>query len=153
VLVGNDGRAWLLRLAPDDGRQRARVELGKYGEDNGGVTVGAGAVWVAAGAWLVRVDPARDRVVRRIRVGSTAISVFATPSAIWVTRAAGRLGELVRVDPTTNRVVTRTTMGGGSESVVQALGSLWVVNTSPPSLMRVDPSSNDVPRRCWEMRP
>ncbi len=108
------------------------------------MAVGAGAVWVAAGAWLVRVDPAGNRVMARIRVGSTAISVFATRSAIWVTRVAARFGQLVRVDPTTNRVVARTPMGGGPGAVVAALGSVWVVNTSPSSVMRIDPRTSRV---------
>src|SRR2546428_6616225 len=138
VLVGDGERGRLLRLAPADGRLRATIELGHDAGGYGGVTVGAGAVWVAAGAWLFRIDPAGDRVVTRIHVGRTAISLFATSSAIWVTRAARQLGELVRVDPVTDRVVARTIMGGGPGSVVGAHGSIWVVNTSPPSLMRID---------------
>lgn len=144
VLVGGVAGERLLRLNPATGALRSTISLGKVGYELGAVTTGSGSVFVVAGDQLFRIDPARNKVTTALTVGGTATSLFATQSAVWVTRASGRLGQLVRVDPRSNRVVARTSMGGGPMSVAAALGSVWVANSSPSSVMRIDPRTNRV---------
>ncbi|HET9781481.1 MAG TPA: hypothetical protein VFR33_06855, partial [Candidatus Dormibacteraeota bacterium] len=148
VLVASIRSERLLRLDPVTGTVRSTTALARVGSDYGGVAVHAGTVWAAAGSRLFRIT-ARGRLVATIDVGGVAASVFASSSAVWVTRATGKLGELVRVDPRSNRVVARIRMGGGPDSVVAALGSVWVANTSPASVMRIDPETNRVVARLW----
>lgn len=151
VLVGDGAGERLLRLDPVTGAVRSTTRLGTVGYENGGVAVRAGTVWAAAGMRLFRLDPT-GTVTATIAVGGTATSLFASRSAVWVTRASGRLGQLVRVDPRSNRVVARTSMGGGPVAVVAALGSVWVANSSPSSLMRIDPRTNRVVATLLESR-
>ena len=143
VLVEDNAGEELLRLDPGTGAVRSTTPLDEVGSDNGGVAVQDGTVWAAAGGRLFRLD-ATGNVVATVAVGPTATSVFASRSAVWVTRASSRLGQLVRVDPRSNRVVARISMGGGPGSVVSALGSVWVANSGPSSLMRIDPRTNRV---------
>jgi streptogramin lyase len=116
-------------------------------EDYSRVAVGEGAVWVTAdGGKLYRIDPVTNAVVATIQVGGPLIGVVATGEGyVWVTRPTDGVGELVRIDPATNDVVGEPIeVGPGPVSVVSALGALWVTNTSPPSVVRVDPASGEV---------
>jgi hypothetical protein len=148
VLVGGTRGERLLRLDRATGAVRSTTGLGSDGSDYGGVAVGAGAVWAAAGSRLFRLS-LTGRITATVDVGATALSVFASRSGVWVTRAVGRLGQLVRVDPRSKRVVARTRMGGGPDSVVVALGSVWVANTSLASLMRIDLRTSRVVATLW----
>ena len=134
----------LLELDPTTGDVRSTIDLASVGTENGGVAVRGNAVWAATGAWLYRIDPAALAVTARVQMGAEATSVLATGSAVWVTRANGRLGQLVRVDPRSTRVVARVAMGGGPLSAAEAFGSIWVANSSPSSVMRVDPQTDRV---------
>jgi streptogramin lyase len=114
-------------------------------EDYSQVAVGLGAVWVTAdGGWLYRVDPATDRVAVAIAIGGPIQGVDTGAGSVWVTRIAGEHGDLIRVDPTTNRVSSVIKVGPGPAAVLYAFGALWVMNTSPPSVDRVDPSTGRV---------
>ena len=148
VLVGSPRSERLLRLDPITGAVRSTTALSRVGSDYGGVAVRAGTVWAVSGARLFRLSSS-GRITATVDVGATALSVFASRSGVWVTRAIGRRGQLVRIDPRSKRVVARTRMGGGPDSVVVALGSVWVANTSPASLMRINPRTNRVVATLW----
>ncbi len=144
VLVGDAVGERLLELDATTGDVRSTIDLAPVGTESGGVAVRGNAVWAATGAWLYRIDPAALAVIARVQVGAEATSVLATGSAVWVTRANGRLGQLVRVDPRSTRVVARVAMGGGPLSAAEAFGSIWVANSSPSSVMRVNPQTDRV---------
>jgi streptogramin lyase len=97
---------------------------------------------------VYRIDPVANAVVATIQVGGPLIGVVAKGEGyVWVTRPSDGAGELVRIDPATNTVVGEPIeVGPGPVSVVSALGALWVTNTSPPSVVRVDPASGEVRR-------
>jgi DNA-binding beta-propeller fold protein YncE len=151
VEVG-DGAVWvsgfgrLSRINPRTNEVMATIDTPGT-EDYSRVALGEGGVWVTAdGGKLYRIDPATNAVVATIQVGGPLIGVVATGEGyVWVTRASGGAGELVRIDPATNTVVGEPIdVGPGPVSVVSAFGALWVTNTSPPSVVRVDPASGEV---------
>lgn len=150
IAVG-DGAVWVSgfgtvsRLDPRTDEVVATIETPGT-EDFSRVAVGEGAVWVTAdGGKVYRIDPATNTVVATIPVGGPIMGVWAGDGSVWVTRPADGVGELVRIDPATNAVVGEPIeVGPGPVSVVSAFGALWVTNTSPPSVVRVDPESGEV---------
>jgi DNA-binding beta-propeller fold protein YncE len=151
VMVG-DGAIWVSgggkvsRINPLTNEVVATIDTPGT-EDYSRVAVGEGGVWVTAdGGKLYRIDPATNTVVATIQVGGPLMGVVATGEGnVWVTRPSEGTGELVRIDPATNAVVGEPIeVGPGPVSVVSDLGALWVTNTSPPSVVRVDPVSGEV---------
>lgn len=150
VAVGR-GAVWvsgfgtMRRLDPETGHVVATVKTPGT-EDYSQIAVGAGAVWVTADRGrLERIDPDSNRVVATVMVGGSILGVEAGGGYVWVTRPMEGVGELVRVDPATNRVSgTPINVGPGPTAVVYAFGALWVTNTSPASVVRVDPSTRSV---------
>ncbi len=150
VAVG-DGAVWISgfgavsRLDPRTSEVVATIETPGT-EDFSRVAVGEGAVWVTAdGGKVYRIDPATNAVVATIPVVGPIMGVWAEDGSVWVTRPAEGIGELVRIDPATNAVVGEPIeVGPGPVSVISGFGALWVTNTSPPSVVRVDPASGEV---------
>jgi streptogramin lyase len=151
VKVG-DGAVWVSgfgkvsRIDPRTNEVVATIDTPGT-EDYSRLAVGEGGVWVTAdGGKLHRIDPATNAVVATIQVGGPLIGVVATGNgSVWVTRPSDGPGEIVRIDPATNTVVGEPIeVGPGPVSVVSALGALWVTNTSPPSVVRIDPVSGEV---------
>jgi DNA-binding beta-propeller fold protein YncE len=116
------------------------------------IAVAAGAVWVAV--WdtgtLVRIDPATNRVVARIRVGrpqESPIAIAATAQAVWVVDFGD--AQVLRVDPATNRVVARIPVRGGAGGIGAGAGAVWVTSGEGGEqrhgwVQRIDPSHNRV---------
>jgi streptogramin lyase len=150
VAVG-EGAVWvsgfgsLTRFDPGTDRVVAIVQTPGT-EDYSQVAVGLGAVWVTAdGGILYRIDPVTNSVAATIRVGGPIQGVETGGAYVWVTRPTDEVGELIRVDPATNHVTGRPIeVGPGPIAAVYAFGALWVTNTSPPSVVRVDPSTGEV---------
>jgi streptogramin lyase len=148
VAVG-DGAVWVAgfgrvaRLDPVTDQVVATVKTPGT-EDFSQVAVGLGAVWITAdGGVVYRIDPATNQVAATIRVGGVIQGIDAGGGYVWVTRPEGEVGDLVRVDPVTNRVAGRPIkVGPGPGAVLYAFGALWVTNTSPPSVVRVEPSTS-----------
>jgi DNA-binding beta-propeller fold protein YncE len=110
------------------------------------LAVGFGAVWVTAGQGRVyRIDPNNDRVLATIHVGGSVEGIETGGGYVWVTRPTGAVGDLIKIDPATNRVAGDPIKVGPSPiAVAYGFGAVWVTNTSPPSVVRVDPLSGSV---------
>jgi streptogramin lyase len=133
------------RLAPGTNHVVATVKTPGT-EDYSHVAVGLGAVWVTSDAGrLYRIDPNSNRVVATILVGGPIVGVATGGGYVWVTRPTEGIGELIRVDPATNRVSgAPIDAGPGPIAALYAFGALWVTNSSPSSVVRVDPSTGTV---------
>jgi hypothetical protein len=86
----------LLRIGPGTGRTIARISLQSAagGPFRGGSLIVAGArVWVLGATGALAVDPARDRVVARIRLGGsyTVTDALVHDGELWLTRADGTI--------------------------------------------------------------
>jgi YVTN family beta-propeller protein len=94
-----------------------------------------------AKATLMRIDPTRNAVVARIKVG-TPEAVTAGDGAVWLSKTSENT--VVRVDPATNTVTAKIPVGPQPEGIAVSPGAVWVVNAGGPSLSRIDPATNRV---------
>ncbi len=110
------------------------------------LAVGFGAVWVTAGQGRVyRINPNNDQVLATIQVDGSVQGIETGGGYVWVTRPTGAVGDLIKIDPATNRVAgAPIKVGPGPIAVAYGFGALWVTNTSPPSVVQVDPVSGNV---------
>jgi YVTN family beta-propeller protein len=109
-----------------------------------GIAAGAGGVWAAvAGKELVRIDPARNRVVRSIDVGAAPLAVASEPGAVWAVTGAGRL---LRIEPSTGAVTSELSVGSpgtfptdvetADDGVLVLVADIWVVDRESTQLER-----------------
>ena len=91
-----------------------------------GIGVGEGSVWVAnsLGNTVSQIEPATNRVVRRIRVGEDPVAVAAGGGAVWVTNYKD--GTVSRLDPRQGRVVATIPVGPNPDHVAVGDGGVWV---------------------------
>jgi len=84
-----------------------------------------------------RIDPASNRIVKRIDVGNAAFGIALGLGSVWVAEN-GPFGPsgLDRIDPATNKVVARTKIESAGAVAVGA-GSVWVTNAA--EVVRVSP--------------
>jgi hypothetical protein len=117
-----------------------------------GMAFGAGSLWVAGGDAVRRIDPASDRVVATIPVGTAGTGpagmgpsgVAFGAGAVWAPVAVP--GALWQIDPASDRVVARIPLGRPLReaiSVSAARGAVWVASRGDGErgvLFRVDPA-------------
>jgi streptogramin lyase len=111
-----------------------------------GIAAGYGAVWVAndGGGTLARIDPATNRVTRRVRIGRGACSVTAGAGYVWATNY--RTGSLVRVEPRTFRVRS-VEVGADPFDVLVSAGHVWTTVWGDGKLVELEPRSLRLLRR------
>jgi len=152
----------LLRVDPHSRRVVATLALLGVGAP----VVTDGGVWAAC-CWsgintahpagsVVRIDPAGNQVVVRIRLPGLPTAVGAGPSGVWVTGAGGPIW---RVDPVSSRVVAtirvprglgglpgREGPAGEAGDVLVGRDAVWVANPASGEVLRVDPAQNRLAR-------
>jgi YVTN family beta-propeller protein len=144
-------RSGLAALSPG-GEVVARIRVGRaifaIGQNGGGaLAVGEGAVWAMSDAkeTLMRIDPARNAIVARIKVGAPEAAV-AGEGAVWLSNPSENT--VTRVDPATNTVTATIPVGPQPEGIAVSPGAVWVANaggfTAAPSVSRIDPATNRV---------
>ncbi len=99
-------------------------------------TFASGSAWATAytGGYVDRIDPARNRVVKRFKL-PTATGVVGAFGSIWATGSDG----VIRIDPATNTVVARIPLPSAAWTAASA-DAVWI--TSPAGLSRIDPTTN-----------
>jgi hypothetical protein len=110
----------------------------------GRIAAGSRAVWITSAARRVvyRIDPSTDRVIAAIHLDGPSTAVAVGGGRVWVTIALPGPGRLIAIDPRTNRVIVRPIIVGPRPGqVVYGRHAVWVQNTSPASVMRIDPAS------------
>ena len=133
------------RLDPATGRIETRVRTPDTG-DYSQIAVGEGSVWITGGGAVYRIDPSTNRVIAIVHLAGSVQGIAAEAGRIWVTRpTSSGPGELIRIDPRTNRVAgPPIKVGPGPGQVIYGQGAVWVQNTSPASVVRVDPATGHV---------
>jgi YVTN family beta-propeller protein len=133
---------------PPGGKVVARIRLGHssvvLGQLAGGaLAVGEGAVWAMNDAkrTLMRIDPARNAIVARIKVG-TPEAAAAGDGAVWLSDPSRNT--VMRVDPAMNSVTAKIQVGSHPEGIAVSPGAVWVVNVGGPTVSRIDPATNRV---------
>jgi YVTN family beta-propeller protein len=102
-------------------------------------TFAYGAAWTTANGSgeLERIDPARNRVVKRWKL-PLATGVVGAFGSVW---AAGQTG-VIRVDPITNALVATVPVAGGAGWTAASADAIWV--TTAKGVARIDPRTNAV---------
>jgi streptogramin lyase len=111
-----------------------------------GAAAAFGSVWVAAysSGTLVRIDPGRNRIARRIRLAPGICPVAAGSGSIWV--ANDRLDVVYRIEPRRGRVVARIRVGRWPAHLFAESGAVWVSAYERGTVTRIDPARNRVAR-------
>ena len=141
------GAAALRDRAPAEAlRVVAVVPLGGQPID---ATLVAGSLWVARyDGDVLRVDPVRREVVRRIRLGRNVSSIAGTARDVWVTTEPAvdeSGGRLVRLDPATGDISARVRLGAFAAVLAAGDRSLWALDSqndteAPVRIRRIDPA-------------
>lgn len=86
VWVASNGTHDVYRIDPDTHAVIARIDLGTPLDFLFGVSAGPHGVWAIENHHVVRIDPANDRVVLRIRFpsGTEPKAVAQTATAVWI---------------------------------------------------------------------
>jgi streptogramin lyase len=150
ITTGSGGQ--LLRFDPRTDALAAVIDIGA-----GPITDAAmseDAVWVSASSDLVRVDPATNEVVDRLRSEPTFGDVTFGAGALWAIAGANEEGAVWRIDPVTAKVQQEIPLRNPSfwNEIEAGDEAIWV--TSSPvahgdgapfvRLHRIDPSTGDI---------
>jgi DNA-binding beta-propeller fold protein YncE len=136
-----DTGATLYRIDARTARIRRRIRLDAAAPYN--VWIGGGAVWVAddQGARVLRVSPAKNRVVARIAVGNGPADMVFAGKRAWV--VDHRDNTVFRIDTTTNAALRLAVVAGGNAAAERLAildGGLWITGRGMP-LLEVDPGT------------
>ena len=104
----------------------------------GGVTTGAGNVWliVDKSGTLAGIDPATGAIRRTITVPAGSYNPYFNDGQVWVTRAEG--AELARVDAASGAVLGSVRTGPNPRFLTAAAGAIWTLNQGDGTLTRID---------------
>jgi streptogramin lyase len=133
----------VLRLDPATGRRRASIDAGLKLYN---VWIGAGSVWVVDDAVgeVVRIDPARNRVAARYRVGDGPASIAFSGTSAYVMNH--RDTTLVRIATDAGRVEQLADIQADAPERIALLGGrLWITGRGT-DLLEVDPANGNVVR-------
>ncbi len=121
----------------------ARIETGS---SPGGATAAYGALWVAndGSGTLARIDPATNRVTRRLKLRPGLFSLTHGFGALWAVNY--KTSTLARVDPRTGRVRS-VRVGAVPFDVAAAFGHVWVTAWEAGRLVEVEPTTMRIVRR------
>jgi hypothetical protein len=134
VWVSDPARA-LLRVDPRTGRVRTVLRSSGVGP----VTAGFGDAWVEDRHTLARVGGRTGRVIARVPLAASVLSLAAGPHAVWALVHDRRRAALVRIDPRSNRITARQVLSGSPTAVAVAAGGVWVGALRPAvRLLRID---------------
>jgi virginiamycin B lyase len=89
---------------------------------------------------LMRIDPARNAVVARIKVAPPD-SAAAGDGAVWLSYPGDTVS---RIDPATNKLTANIHVGPQPSGIAVSPGAVWVADAGGPSVSRIDPATNRV---------
>lgn len=144
--VGVQRGSILAPALPAGGKVVARIRVGRAVPPvraGGALAVGEGAVWAMSNsqATLMRIDPARNAVVARIKVYPPE-TVAAGDGAVWLSNPSD--DTVTRIDPSTNKVTATIHVGPRPEGIAVSPGAVWVATAGGPTVSRIDPATNRV---------
>lgn len=132
----NSGFAY--RIDPTTNSAAARVQVLKDGCGPGAnLTFSGSAIWYACWdlPYLWKIDPGKERVIRRFKLGGMVGSPADGGEIVWVPSMAQ--GVVLGVDPTNGRVEERVAVGGAVEQVRLDGTTMWA-RVSDTELAQVD---------------
>ena len=111
-----------------------------------GIAYGFKSLWVAndGAGTLVRIDPVRSRIVRRIRIAQGICPVAAAGTSVWV--ASYRTDTVYRVNPKRGRVDGRMRVSHWPAHLTVGYGSVWISSYDNGLVRRFDRRSGRLTR-------
>ena len=103
----------------------------------GGVTAGAGSVWLAIDdqGTLARVDPYSGAIRHRIRTPAGSYNPLFHDGLVWLTHSEGNCVSVV--DPDANAVIEQIETGPGPRFIGAGADSIWTLNQGDGSLTHI----------------
>jgi YVTN family beta-propeller protein len=104
-------------------------------------------VWVSeyASPWLVRIDPATNRVLGRTQIGFGSCGLGYGAGSLWVEDTSSNT--VSRVSATTAKRIKAIPVGTQPYDATFAFGSAWVTANGSGEVDRIDPARNKVVKR------
>jgi len=104
----------------------------------GGVTAGAGSVWLIVDkqGTLARIDPLTGTIRQAVKVAAGSFNPHFSDGVIWVSRAEGT--EVTRVDAASGNVIGTVQTGPNPRFLTSAGGAIWTLNQGDGTLTRID---------------
>jgi DNA-binding SARP family transcriptional activator/streptogramin lyase len=160
AIAAGEGGVWvasregpLLRIHPQANLTESWDVLEKQGAlqlpagtvIDGSIAVGHRSLWLGISNVLTlwRTDARTGRITATVK-GLDPRAMAASPDALWVLDAAGRIS---RLDPNTNNVIAAVRFGTPASSpggLAIGEGAVWVLDTEAGHLVRIDPTLNQV---------
>src|SRR4051794_34775206 len=121
--------------------ERGQVTTIDVGGEPTAMAFGAGSLWVADGQHrrVDQVDPATNRVVRRLPAGNAPRGVALAGGAVWVPSALD--GEVDRLDLAHDGRIRRIDIPGGPAAIAAGGGAVWVAGEEDGVVTELDPRS------------
>jgi CubicO group peptidase (beta-lactamase class C family)/streptogramin lyase len=118
--------------------------------DTGSVALWNGQVWTTDlhDNAIARVDPATDRVVEIVAVGTTADFLAPSADSLWI--AGNQFSPnppLIRFDATTRKAVATIPNLGLIEGLLATPDAVWASLRDTAEVVRIDPATNQVAAR------
>jgi hypothetical protein len=140
------GSDWLLHITPSGHLER--VVRAQFGD----IAVGAGAVWLAQAASVLRIDEHTGAVrtlrTGRLRLGGFQNDLAAGSNSLWaLTYNACARSTLVRLDPRTGHRTAQVAVPGIGDALIVQPDAIWLATViAPPNhvatgydVVRLDP--------------
>lgn len=105
------------------------------------VVAAAGAIWVADGNQVDRIDPASNRITKSISAGSGRACIGAGPAGIWVCDFED--GTVARLDPAAGTLGPKIAVQL-PEFIAVGASDVWVASPRTALVTRIDPATNRV---------
>lgn len=123
-----------LQLRIRAGSARTSVQ-GQYFDS---VAVGATSVWAASdvGNEIVRIDPTKNAVVKRVAVPGRPGEIAVGPNGVYV--SLFNQPTVLRIDPVTGTISGRRNVGGGALGVAFGAGAVWALSSAGPTVLELD---------------
>ena len=147
------GAPGVARISTRTGKVTARWTVATHGarsSDPSGIAAGAGSVWLARGAEVVRVDAETGRVQHRFPLTVTATLLQFAGGELWA--ASSENGRVEKIDPAVNRIVAtrdaaRVALGDDRRRWIRLADGGARRRRLPPQRRRREPGGTDARRR------
>jgi virginiamycin B lyase len=130
----------IVRLDEKTGKTVAEIP-GDPANSEGGITTGAGSVWVAIKpSSLIRIDPIKNSIAATIELPSGSQNAMFANGFVWVTSYGH--DSLLKIDPASNAIVATISIGPKPRFLTFGAGSVWTLNQGDGTVSRVDAKSD-----------
>jgi virginiamycin B lyase len=142
IWIPSCGGHSVIRVDPTTGKTVAEI-AGDPANSEGGITVGAGSVWmVTKPSALVRIDPKTNAVVATIQLPSGSENPLFSDGFLWV--SSFEHDQLLKVDPVSEKIVATIPVGPKPRFLTAGAGSVWTLNQGDGTISRVEMKTGKV---------